>query len=508
MTNIERIKKIAEEIGVEEKVSSILASAEDIRQRSKTHIAFVGSENSGKTRIMNAIAEKEIREPSLVSVEEKPLRVSFERADSDERFECVEVYVPSWNGEDVEIFELKNTEVLKGDELSLLMDEMDIVYYLVSAVQVFTSDDMAVIGALKNHVVKIILTKIDIVDEESRGKVIDYTTGICEKLGFEKPIITDIKAPSEISKTIRNSLPLITELQEMKNKHYEGICERAIEIIRSEANKRLGEIEENYEKSVASANKANDELNSKRIKIKNNIIEQGIVYAERFSDSSELASVITRSLMQSGEKADYSEEWRKQLRQKDIEPVLYKAFQRENNLMADQILTDCEKWLKTIDLSVDDQLKDRIDRFKNISVDCIDGDISGTVRNAKGQGVDRNSVATKAAITAAIVAGAIIIPVPTWATWLASIGAVAYGSGSIIADKNRNEAKMWRDNIEVYSKTVASSFYGNLKAYVCESYNAVTDTVDEVISRAIFTVNKENFEQAKDKYRSIIEELN
>ena len=67
---------------------------------------------------------------------------------------------------------------------------------------------------------------------------------------------------------------------------------------------------------------------------------------------------------------------------------------------------------------------------------------------------------------------------------------------------------MWRDNIEVYSKTVASSFYGNLKAYVCESYNAVTDTVDEVISRAIFTVNKENFEQAKDKYRSIIEELN
>lgn len=507
MANIERIKKIAEEIGVEGEVSVILNSVESLKQKNKTHIAFAGAENSGKSRIINAIAGKDVREPSLVSVEEKPLRVSFERGISDERFECVEIYNPAWNGEDVELFELKNTDILKGKELSPLMDEIDIVYYLVSAVQVFTSDDMIVIGALKDHAVKIILTKIDMVDEESREKVITYTSGICEKLGLEKPIITDVKVPDEISKTIRNSLPLVTELQEMKRKHYEGICERAVEVIKDAANKKLDEIEKNYESAVTSANNANDGLALKRKKIKNSIIEQGLVYAERFNDSSEFASVIARNLMESGEKTNYSEEWREKLRQKYVEPVLYEAFQKENNLMVTQMFVDCEKWLKTIGLSVDEQLKNEINRFNNISVDYIDVDISGTVKSAKGQGVDWNSATVTATITAAVVAGAIIFPIPKWATWAASIGAVAYGTGTVIADKNKNEAKMWRDNIKAYSKTIASSFHGYLKAYVCESYNTVADTVEDVISNAIVTVNKEEFEQTKDKYKSIIEEL-
>lgn len=99
---------------------------------------------------------------------------------------------------------------------------------------------------------------------------------------------------------------------------------------------------------------------------------------------------------------------------------------------------------------------------------------------------------------------------PTLASWIISVGAIAIGTGSIINDKNKEETAMWDKNIKDYSNVVAKQFYESLKIYINEIYEKLANYMYETILNECSDTLEQNQEfiaAKKEKYYRILDEL-
>ena len=126
----------------------------DDLQRNGTHnIAVLGETNSGKTTLLNRIAGQEIRRPTLISMEEQPLMLTSCRGRKNPGYEVVEIEPGRWGGADISFFEIPINIAIDYEtrELSPVLEEMDAVIYVLSAVTPFTGSDDSNFAALAGN---------------------------------------------------------------------------------------------------------------------------------------------------------------------------------------------------------------------------------------------------------------------------------------------------------------------------------------------------------------------
>lgn len=501
--NYERIMQIANSVGLKEVAAATASAINAVTSRNKLHVAFIGGQNSGKTTLVNAIAGKEIREPSNISMEDVlPLRVTFERADEDARFECVDVYDRDWNEENAIIFEFKASDVVVNGKRTEFADEVDVVFYLISAMNAFTSEDVSTIKALANHKIILVLTKLDAIDEENRDGVIKYVTGMRTRFGLAEPLIIDRTNCENVSRTIRDALPLYAEQKQHKEKYCDALLNELVVVLKEKIDAKISELDEQL--PAASNSDSQRETYSKALKFKNEIIELGVARSKRFENDNELANVLTKELLKSGGKSSYSDVWRANIKRNIVEPLISNKFESENQRIKKYLFEDCIGVNPTEEES--EKLKRKIDEVSTISA-CISDIPDGNI-NLKNGAASINFKTV--GVTAAVVAGALLIPMPTLATWAVSVGAIAVGTGAVITGKNKAESAMWEKNIRNYSKVIATQFYDGVKIYNNEVYEKLADYVFETIMKEgsdTLEQQRKALAAEKEKYTKMLDEL-
>lgn len=502
--NLEKIMKIADSVGLNEAASAASSAIDKVNSRSKLHVALVGGQNSGKTTIINAIAGKEVREASNISLDDEfPLRITFERTDEDFRFECVDVYDKVWNEENAIIFEFKVTDLVENGKRTEFADDVDVVFYLISAMNAFTSEDVSALKALASHNVKLILTKLDAIDEEDRDGVIKYVSDMCAKLGFTEPLVIDRSNLKDAGKLIRNALPLYTEQKEQREKYCDMLLGELTAAVKEKIGAKLSELDERL--PATDDFDSRRETNSKALEAKNNLMELGIARSKKFEDdNNKLANTLAKKILESGKSHSFSDAWKMSIQQEIVEPVIAAEFEAENELIKKHLFEDSTGINPTEEESRN--LKNKINEtLKNSAQISEITDYNAEL--AKGTGTVNY---TKICIAAAVVAGAILFPMPTLPKWLVSVGAVGVGAGSVYAEIKTTEKAMWENNIKEYSKLISKRFYDGMKIYNNYAYEQLADYVNDTILNEgsdIVEQRRKAVDAEKEMYRKMLDEL-
>lgn len=495
--DMEKVVEIAKEVGLNELAVNTAETIESVRARDKLQVALIGGQNSGKTTIINAICGKEVREASNISIaEEIPLRVTFERTEKDARFECVDVYDKAWNEENAVLFEFKPFDVAADGKLLPYANDIDVVFYLISAMNVFTSEDISTIKALKNHEVRLLLTKLDTIDEEKRDGVMKYVTDVRSQLGLGEPLIIGKADGQNISKIIRDALPTYAEQKASQDRRCAALLNELTEAVKEEIKTTISNMDAQLSENQNS--EMNHASYSEALKAKNDIMRLGISRSKRYEGNTDLANRIFVKLSESGMQSKYSESWQANIEKDIIKPVISAEFESENEKLKKFLFEDCI----SINPSEEEKRKlmNKIDEVLKNSVHIDDG-IS---LKSGGSSINYKTVG----VTAAVVAGAFIIPLPTLAAWIVSAGAIAVGTGAVIAEKNKTEIEMWNKNMKDYSKVIAQQFCESMKIYNNEVYEKLADYVSETVVNTSSEIQTQEYQRICDEKEQYVKMLN
>ena len=503
MLNKEKINRIAEAVGMGDQARAIFAAMEVVEARPMLHVAFVGGQNSGKTALINAAIERMVRESSNLSVDDElPLRITFEKTEEDDRFECIEVFSPVWSGENAVLFEMKSAELVVDGKPTALANEIDVVFFLISAMNAFTAEDVSTLRALPCHKIKPVLTKLDAIDEEHKAGVLKYASDMCEKLDLEKPIILDKSNHKDAGKLIRDALPLYAEQQELRQQLCNYLGNSLVLELREQLEKRTFTLD--GESAVAEDMEFERAIHIRAMKTRNELIQLGTARCQKYADTQSLAQALARKLHDSGKAASYSNDWKASVCQTIIEPAIIAEFEEEKAVLQKLLLEDCGGINPTAEETK--RLKRRIEEATQVHAQIYDMEDSGALMRDSQSSINAKTVG----ITAAVVAGALLLPIPPIAACVISVGAIALGTNAVVTEKRKTEIENWDKKIKDYSAFIAERFYEGMVIYYNGAYDKLADYVYNTIMAEAAEkteIRKQSVIAEKERYIKMLDEL-
>lgn len=318
MVQYERLMGLAKRVGCEAEVRALEQQTEEMLVARHIHIALMGAQGSGKTTLLNGIVGQMLREPSPLGESEKPLRVAFELMDEDERFDCVSVENAFWQKEQAVFYEIRTEDVLAEDNaLSELMNGIDFVFYVISALVPMSSADLKALGLLKSWPVRIILSKTDLLDADNLVRVTDYISESGKSLGLEPPMRLEAADQANWVKQIRFNIPNEMKLDELRAQRAENMIDQARKKVLKYTQKALAENQADWQAAVEQARA--DELKNKRTDMQWNQLtadmrEKGLLRARDVEKAvMTWQREIVDSMMQMGKIQGFSSGWEKTL---------------------------------------------------------------------------------------------------------------------------------------------------------------------------------------------------
>ena len=269
MEVIQNLHEIAEVIKQTALVEKTEALVELIRKQEFTHIAVTGARNSGKTTFINESIGREVWEPGTLDEDEKPLRISFEPVQEDERFNCLFVSSPPWRDLKAILYELRENILFNDNVLSKDMYALDMVFFVISATAPFGKDDVNALKALAPLKRQVVVNGMHQVDDVNREKVLNYISKINDSLGLPPVII--LESGKDFGKAVRSLIPAYVELQELREKKCRDLCKKMLEMLELTVRNEIENLAETTQQLTRTRSIQNDGLRSSCYTLRNDV---------------------------------------------------------------------------------------------------------------------------------------------------------------------------------------------------------------------------------------------
>ena len=197
----EKIIEIAKKGGCESKALEAKEIIFCLSKSTTTNIAVLGETNSGKATLVNKLAGKEVRAATRFPRGEPPLRVIFDPAAEDHDYEVVKVSNDANSGLTFNEIPINAAIDYDTKQPTLMLEKMDAVIYVVSAIMPMTASDVENITALKDKFpIMLYISKTDIQkDENDTAETTEYVRSTAAEIfgGGEVSIFSSADASTE-----------------------------------------------------------------------------------------------------------------------------------------------------------------------------------------------------------------------------------------------------------------------------------------------------------------------
>lgn len=484
---------LAAKIDREKEWEEVSRQMDRLLESGDTQAVILGGSNSGKTSIINSLLGTEVKEPDMLSQEdEKPMRITFEKCDEAEEYECHVVMNRKWNDECVVLYEFKSMGALDADGDPVgEMNTKDIIFYVVSALAPLNSEDVRTIKALKEAVpVHVLINKLDMVDEASREKVEKYVQDFCGNLSLPQPVPVDHTDAEAMSKTVRDLLPDVIKRKRLRDNHVNAVyklCAKKLEKALKEEIVLAKEEEDQKQSEFQEKSLQRRMMRSQWKSLQTDMIEANTRTCREVTEKlNGRVELIAERLFENGLKNHFSEEWEQKILPKMVSDIMLQCLSSMRSKIEVSLAEDVRDIAQA---AVEKGLTDSLP----MDIPTINVDVAEAVGRER---MERNHKSflqeDKAKIivggTAAALGLVLIVPIPLTLTVVGGAAAVAVGSSSYIKGRDEWNESIWKKKLEEYAKANVNNLTKALKAEIDDYCRSVIDCLVEQEEDSSFDV--------------------
>lgn len=509
MDKFVQLKQLAVQIGADDAVAEYESRCASISSREFTGVVITGGGNCGKTTILNGITGIPLRETGNTPGNEPPLRVTFEKMEDREGFECRTVLNKCWNEESAILYEMKHSDLIDDAGRSKqLLDLADVVFYVISALTPFTREDLEKIKSLSPVRVKVVLNRLSLVRDEDQSKVEAYVDGICAKLGVDAPLVIRGDDWDLIAKEFRDALPISSELVLYRRKHMDAIYQDAVKMVMEQAQQRMNAVQTSVDDAYSKKVEKELEIQRKQAEwklLKAEILEKGAAHcvAHREAIMTRKAAV-SEKLLASGKASGFSEAWfenklSKQMRH-EMEAIVKENIPKIESFMR----SDCEE---IINRAVHQGLTtaDTID-LTGIGIDYAHSvQLHGTIQKSSVQTVHAEKIPINMTLLIGTAAACTLVYLIAPRALFTFVPA---GIGGVIMsfDGQSRKTVEWSKALNYYTEKNLSGLGDALDEVIRNYYDILAETmVGKVTELTVTKADEDRFSQEKEKLSAVIQ---
>lgn len=515
MDKFVQLKQLAVQIGADDAVAEYESRCASISSRELTGVVITGGSNCGKTTILNGITGIPLRETSNIPGNEPPLRVTFEKMEDWEEFDCKTVLNKYWNAESAILYEMKQSDLIDDIGRSKqLLDLADVVFYVISALTPFTREDLETIKSLSPVRVKVVLNKLSLVRDADQSKVEAYVEGICAKLGVDAPLVIRGDDWDRIAKGFRDALPISSELALSRRKHMDAIYQDAVKMVMEQAQQRMNAVQTSVDDAYSKQAEKELEIQRKQAEwklLKAEMLEKGAAHcAARREAIMARKAAVAEKLLASGKASGFSEAW--------FENKLSKQMRHEMEAIVEENIPQIEAFMRShceemINRAVHQGLTTadtcyRID-FEPLTRIGIDYDHSvqlhDTIQKSSVQTVHAEKIPTNMTLLVgtAVACALVYLIAPS-----ALFTFVPAGIGGVIMsfDGQSRKTVEWSKALSYYTEKNLSGLGDTLDEVIRNYYDILAETmVGKIADLTVAKADEDRFCQEEEKLSAVIQ---
>lgn len=243
----DKVWEAAGAAGCEYKITATEELMERLTRGKTKNIAVLGETNCGKTSLINEMAGVQVRKPTKLPMEEEPLMVTFHSGETKPGYEQVDVQNSRCEEAGLTLFEIPMQMAVysETEEVGAMLEEMDAVVYVISALMPLSAADVANIGILADKFPMVIyVSKADLLaGEEDYEEAMGYLREeLSERFGGTACEIFDNRMPGAADAVTGRMAELA--LEEVREFHLLRLERQARQDVAAELTRKLTELDE------------------------------------------------------------------------------------------------------------------------------------------------------------------------------------------------------------------------------------------------------------------------
>ncbi|MCH5264946.1 MAG: hypothetical protein J1F02_03530 [Lachnospiraceae bacterium] len=508
MSLLEKMGDAAVLAGCEEDIKAFDAVIERLQGSKTKNIAVLGEANCGKTELINMIAGKEVRKPTKLSLGEEPLMLTFNSGESKPEYEVTDIKDSQYEEAGLSFYEIPIDMALDSDsgQVRPMLEEMDAVIYILSAVTPMTALDVANIEAFVNKLPLVVfISKTDLLDsEEDYQSTLEYIQNefsdrfgntICEFFDNNQGEAADaiVGSLKEISLDELREFHIIRIEQQMKNLVIERLNEQLEELDKEK--KRREE-----EKARGDAEYRKKTLQWESVRVKMLEKEQRVMEeAEQKLSASSIS--VKKEMKKELKEASNKKEWMERSMKHVVRGEVENVVERLNEDIEDRAKADAA-WLVS-----------EVNRQFGVKIQVEDIQLKGTARTEGNPESCKEKPPYQKAIVAAgagiLAGGAVLSSISLIPTCIIAIPASVItltcikGSMDDLEKYNKKLIRLVEDYCDKVFNNLSKQIHAGIRKY----YGNITECIRKLSVRDEEDVDMGDIDERRDKLSQAIHQL-